>query len=188
MLLVIAQEPVLHQVRRRGGGQLVEKARYQRNVSWRKKERSKTGDHLGAPKRSRSTGLISCFWYLHPKLSEYSQHQFARDHTGHSTVIPKISITVKFLGSGACVSAHMLSLQSCSTLCNPMDCSPPDSSAHGILQARILEWVAMPSSRGSFRTRNQIQVSYISGISRRVLYHYWFWGLGSNSHLLGDLV
>ena len=138
MLLVIAQEPVLHQVSRRGGGQLVEKARYQRNVSWRKKERSKTGDHLGAPKRSRSTGLISCFWYLHPKLSEYSQHQFARDHTGHSTVIPKISITVKFLGSGACVSAHMLSLQSCSTLCNPMDCSPPDSSAHGILQARIL--------------------------------------------------
>ena len=34
-------------------------------------------------------------------------------------------------------------------LCNPMDCSPPDSSVHGILQARILEWVAMPSSRGS---------------------------------------
>ena len=34
-------------------------------------------------------------------------------------------------------------------LCNPMDCSPPGSSVHGILQARILEWVAMPSSRGS---------------------------------------
>ena len=34
-------------------------------------------------------------------------------------------------------------------LCDPMDCSPPDSSAHGILQARILEWVAMPSCRGS---------------------------------------
>ena len=41
------------------------------------------------------------------------------------------------------------SLQSCPTLCNPMDCSPPGSSAHGILQARILEWVSMPSSRGS---------------------------------------
>ena len=36
-------------------------------------------------------------------------------------------------------------------LCNPMDCSPPGSSVHGILQARILEWVAMPSSRGSSR-------------------------------------
>ena len=38
-------------------------------------------------------------------------------------------------------------LQSCPTLCNPVGCSPPDSSVHGILQARILEWVAMPSSR-----------------------------------------
>ena len=38
--------------------------------------------------------------------------------------------------------------QSCPTLCDPMDCSLPGSSVHGILQARILEWVAMPSSRG----------------------------------------
>ena len=37
-------------------------------------------------------------------------------------------------------------LQSCSTSCNLMDCSPPDSSVHGILQRRIMEWVAMPSS------------------------------------------
>ena len=41
------------------------------------------------------------------------------------------------------------SLQSCLTLCHPMDYSPPGSSVHGILQARILEWVAMPSARGS---------------------------------------
>ena len=46
------------------------------------------------------------------------------------------------------------SLQSCPTLCNPMDCSPSDSSVHGILQARILEWVARPSSRDYFRPRN----------------------------------
>ena len=39
--------------------------------------------------------------------------------------------------------------QSCLTLCDPMDCSPPGSSVHGILQVRILEWVAMPFSRGS---------------------------------------
>ena len=44
---------------------------------------------------------------------------------------------------------HVTSLQSCPTLCNPMGCSPSDSSVHGILQARILEWVTMPSSRGS---------------------------------------
>ena len=41
------------------------------------------------------------------------------------------------------------SLQSSVTLCGVMDCSPPRSSLHGILQARILAWVAMPSSRGS---------------------------------------
>ena len=46
------------------------------------------------------------------------------------------------------MNTFVLSLQSCPTLCNPMDCSPPGSSARGILQARILEWVAVPSSRG----------------------------------------
>ena len=45
---------------------------------------------------------------------------------------------------------HAQSLQLCLTLCSPMDCSPPGSSVHGILQTRILEWVAMPSSRESF--------------------------------------
>ena len=49
------------------------------------------------------------------------------------------------LGIGACMCAR--SLQSCLTLCNPMDCSPPGSSVHGILQARMLEWVAISSSR-----------------------------------------
>ena len=56
---------------------------------------------------------------------------------------------------------HPKSLQSCPTLCNPMDCSPPGSSVHGILQARILEWVAMPSSRDSSQPRDQTQVSYL---------------------------
>ena len=43
--------------------------------------------------------------------------------------------------------------QSCLPLCKPTDCSPPGSSIHGILQARILEWVAMPSCRGLFPTQ-----------------------------------
>ena len=47
-----------------------------------------------------------------------------------------------------CVCAK--SLESCPTLCNPMDCSLLVSSVHGVLQARKLEWVSMPSSRGSF--------------------------------------
>ena len=52
-----------------------------------------------------------------------------------------------------------------------MDCSPPGSSVHGILQARILKWVAMPSFRGSSQPRDQTRVFYVSCISRRVLYH-----------------
>ena len=53
--------------------------------------------------------------------------------------------------------------QTCPTLCNPMDCSLLGSSVHGILQAGILEWVAMSSSRGSSQPRDQTQVSYIAG-------------------------
>ena len=56
------------------------------------------------------------------------------------------------------------SLQSCQTLCDPMDCSPPGASVHGILQARTLEGVAMPSSRGSSRPRDGTQVIYVSCI------------------------
>ena len=48
------------------------------------------------------------------------------------------------------VCTHAQSLQQCLTLCDPVDYSLPGSSVHGILQARILEWVALPSSRGSF--------------------------------------
>ena len=57
--------------------------------------------------------------------------------------------------------ARMLSCFSCVQLYDTMDCSPPDSSVHGILQAGILEWVAISSSRGSFRPRDWTHVSYI---------------------------
>ena len=53
--------------------------------------------------------------------------------------------------------------QSCPTLCDPMDCNLPCSSIHGIFQARVLEWVAISSSRGSSRPRDQTQVSHIIG-------------------------
>ena len=53
--------------------------------------------------------------------------------------------------------------QSCPTLCDPMDCSLPGSSIHGILQARILEWVAISFSRGSSQPRDWIRVSRIAG-------------------------
>ena len=53
-----------------------------------------------------------------------------------------------------CVRACAKSLQSFLTLCDPMDCSLPGSSVSGILQARILEWVAMPFSRASSQPRD----------------------------------
>ena len=62
------------------------------------------------------------------------------------------------------------SLQSCLTLCDPMGCSQA-SLVHALLQVRILEWVAMPSSRGSSRPRDGIPFSCISCIGRRILNH-----------------
>ena len=54
---------------------------------------------------------------------------------------------------------EVLVAQACPTLCNPMDYSPPGSSVHGILQARKLKWIAMPSSRGSSQPRDWTRVS-----------------------------
>ena len=61
------------------------------------------------------------------------------------------------------VAALCLAHQACLTLCDPVDCSPPGSSVHGILQARILEWVAMPSSGRSSWPSNWTMVSFIAG-------------------------
>ena len=66
-----------------------------------------------------------------------------------------------------CELSHFSHVQ----LCDPMDCSAPGSSVHGILQARILEWVAMLSSKASSQLRDRTCVSYISYIGRWVLYH-----------------
>ena len=51
--------------------------------------------------------------------------------------------------------------QSCLTLCNPMDCSLPGSSVHGIFQAIVLEWIAISFSRGSSQPRDQTWVSRV---------------------------
>ena len=67
---------------------------------------------------------------------------------------------------------HANSLQSCLTLCDLMDGRPPGSSVHGILQARILEWVAISFFSGSFQPRDWTCGSYVSCIGRRILYHY----------------
>ena len=80
--------------------------------------------------------------------------------------------------------------QSCLTLCDPVDCSPPGSPVHGILQARTLGWIAMPSSRGSSQPRDWTQVSCIARgfftiwVTREA-HNCWNWTepVSSNSHL-----
>ena len=68
--------------------------------------------------------------------------------------------------------AVCLVVQSCPTICCPMDCSPPGFSVHGILQARMLEWVAISYSRGSSQPRDRTYLSCICFIGRRILYHW----------------
>ena len=61
--------------------------------------------------------------------------------------------------------------QSCPTLCNPMDCSLPRSSVHGIFQVSIVEQFAISYSRGTSPYRDQILISWVSCIGRWILYH-----------------
>ena len=70
---------------------------------------------------------------------------------------------LSFILSLLLVCCCCLVAESSPTLFDPMDCSLPGSSVHGILQARILQWVAIPSSRGSSQPRDQTQVSCIAG-------------------------
>ena len=83
----------------------------------------------------------------------------------HSSKINFLEITI-FLFDCFGISLecmHAWSLQSCHVLCDPVDYSLPGSSVHVILQARILEWVAMPFSRGSSQPRDQTCISHIAG-------------------------
>ena len=93
---------------------------------------------------------------------------------GRFFTAPAISPFLKLkLANGSCIllcfsnnlllDLLCLVTQSCPTLCNHMDCSPPGSSVNGILQARILECMAMPSSRESSQPRDQTLVSRIAG-------------------------
>ena len=78
---------------------------------------------------------------------------------------------------------HAKSLQLYLTVCNPMDYSPPGSSVHGILQARILEWVAISFSRRSSLPRDRTCISYVSSIGRQVRFPWCH--LGSFSFMGG---
>ena len=77
----------------------------------------------------------------------------------------------------------VLVTQSCLTVCNPVDCSPPGSSVHEILQAWILEWVAMPFSRGSSWPKDGTQVSCIAGRFFTILATREYCYLNGKKHL-----
>ena len=100
-------------------------------------------------------------WPLAPTTSH-------TDRWGHSDLV-KVTLSrskrvlIWSSGSSHCDALCAKLLQSCPTLCDPLDCSPPGSSVHGISQARILEWVATLSSRGSSWPRNWSLVSLIEG-------------------------
>ena len=90
-----------------------------------------------------------------------------RDYSSGQVIFGNLSVSIN-LCICLCVYTHacvcVLVAQSCLILCDPMDyCSLPGSSVHGILQARILEWVAVHSSRGSCEPRDRTQVSCIAG-------------------------
>ena len=70
------------------------------------------------------------------------------------------------------ISCWCLDTPSCLTPCNPRDGSPPGSSVHWVLWARILEWVAMPSSRGSSQPRDWICILHVTCTGSWLLYHW----------------
>ena len=79
---------------------------------------------------------------------------------------PESTISSQFQESRA-AAAHLLMTFVVSSSCHPMDCSPPGSSVHGIFQAKMLEWVAISSSRGSSQPRGQTFIFCVSCIAGR---------------------
>ena len=92
-------------------------------------------------------------------------------HTLHQPILCQLTCELKVPSLETCMHARFL--QSSSTLCDPMDSSLPGSSVHGIFQARILEWVAMSSSRGSFRDRTQSLIPVYLFTFFSPIYPHW---------------
>ena len=110
--------------------------------------------------------IFLCFIYFKSSPNDKWSKRRYRLFCGWSTFQPLLSrfpVLIVYLCSVP---------QSRWTFCDPMDCSPPGSSVHGISQARILEWIAVSSSRGSSWASGWIHISCISCISRRILIIY----------------
>ena len=129
------------------------------------------------PTQGLNPGLPHCRWILYqlshrgsPQMLEWVAYLFSsgssqpRSWTGVSCIAGRFftNWAIREVLIGPREKEREVA-QSCSTLCNPMDCSLPGSSVRGILQARVLEWVAIPFSRGSSLPRDWTQVSCIAG-------------------------
>ena len=105
-------------------------------------------------------------WYLFPTKEGHCESSHSSKNyvtffgklLNHLTKNPRVGIlspNPRHLYIRSWKKVKALVAQSCPTICDPVDCSPPGSSVHEILQARILEWVAIPFSRGSSHPRDQ---------------------------------
>ena len=103
-----------------------------------------TASTWGLAAGGRGVGLVEGPSFLHPRC-----------------IVPKPSTPLILGGEESEVKVNVA--QSCPTVCDPTDYSPPGSSVHGVLQARKLEWVAVPFSSGSSQPRNRTGVSCIAG-------------------------
>ena len=108
-----------------------------------------------------------------------------KDFKNTKTPIFSIILSVKIIravyySKQSTESMQSETAQSCLTLCDTMDCSLPGPSVHGILQAILLEWIAIPFFRGSSQLRDQTQVSPIAGEfftnwTTKEAQEYWSW-------------
>ena len=117
---------------------------------------------------------------FHFILNWYFQHPAAKKSRIHILLKCTKNILHDWLHTSMCTKSLQLYL----TLDDPRDCGPPGSTLHGILQARILEWVAIPFSRMSSQPKDQTHKSYVSFIGRQVLYHQRHLG-NLNDHIIG---
>ena len=132
-------------------------------------ERSLVGDRKSGCKESDTTEHT----HTYTTLNVYSGDQSTVDGVmcGKVSSFWKMTLLVMQIIWGMCKRESVKSL-SCVWLCDPMNCSPPGSSLHEILQVRILRWVSISSSRGSSQPRDQNPVPCNS---RRILYQWTTW-------------
>ena len=127
--------------------------------------------------RRDATGPTAPNWYFsHGQLTIHTMPTttFLGSPSGQSAKLFSSKCRVCVLCVCTCMLSHLVVSKLCPTLYDPMDCSPPGSSVHGIFLARILDWVAISSSRCSW-PRDGTRVSCVSCIGRWILYHWTTW-------------